>query len=108
MSANGSSILGWKRSRCRSAVRSRCPVCSPADRRGPGGPKGQDQGHQDRNLRPDELLGFVKISADAGIVGWGEMLKDDAKACASLRKKADVQPERIDAPSKSCEPENCR
>ncbi|MHC4426059.1 MAG: hypothetical protein ACYSYV_08190, partial [Planctomycetota bacterium] len=25
---------------------------------------------------------FVKISTDAGIVGWGEMLKDDAKACA--------------------------
>ena len=23
---------------------------------------------------------FVKISTDAGIVGWGEMLKDDAKA----------------------------
>jgi galactonate dehydratase len=27
--------------------------------------------------------GFVKISTDAGIVGWGEMLKDDAKACAA-------------------------
>jgi len=26
---------------------------------------------------------FVKISTDAGIVGWGEMLKDDAKACAA-------------------------
>ena len=26
---------------------------------------------------------FVKISTDAGITGWGEMLKDDAKACAS-------------------------
>ena len=26
---------------------------------------------------------FVKISTDAGIAGWGEMLKDDAKACAS-------------------------
>jgi galactonate dehydratase len=25
---------------------------------------------------------FVKISTDAGITGWGEMLKDDAKACA--------------------------
>jgi L-alanine-DL-glutamate epimerase-like enolase superfamily enzyme len=25
----------------------------------------------------------VKISTDAGIVGWGEMLKDDAKACAA-------------------------
>ena len=24
---------------------------------------------------------FVKISTDAGITGWGEMLKDDAKAC---------------------------
>ena len=23
---------------------------------------------------------FVKISTDAGITGWGEMLKDDAKA----------------------------
>ncbi|MEZ5396048.1 MAG: hypothetical protein R2724_25000 [Bryobacterales bacterium] len=29
-----------------------------------------------------ELLVFVKISTDAGITGWGEMLKDDAKACA--------------------------
>ncbi len=26
---------------------------------------------------------FVKISTDAGIIGWGEMLKDDAKACAA-------------------------
>ena len=26
---------------------------------------------------------FVKISTDAGIDGWGEMLKDDAKACAA-------------------------
>src|SRR5215467_3227343 len=26
---------------------------------------------------------FVKISADSGITGWGEMLKDDAKACAA-------------------------
>jgi len=25
----------------------------------------------------------VKISTDAAIVGWGEMLKDDAKACAA-------------------------
>ncbi len=25
---------------------------------------------------------FVKISTDAGIVGWGEMLKDKSKACA--------------------------
>ena len=25
---------------------------------------------------------FVKISTDAGITGWGEMLKDDAKAWA--------------------------
>ena len=26
---------------------------------------------------------FVKISTNTGIVGWGEMLKDDAKACAA-------------------------
>src|SRR6202163_29534 len=26
---------------------------------------------------------FVKISTDAGITGWGAMLKDDAKACAA-------------------------
>ncbi len=26
---------------------------------------------------------FVKVSTDVGIVGWGEMLKDDAKACAA-------------------------
>ncbi len=26
---------------------------------------------------------FVKVSTDAGIIGWGEMLKDDAKACAA-------------------------
>lgn len=26
---------------------------------------------------------FVKISTDAGIVGWGEMLKDKSKACAA-------------------------
>jgi galactonate dehydratase len=26
---------------------------------------------------------FVKLSTDAGITGWGEMLKDDAKACAA-------------------------
>ena len=26
---------------------------------------------------------FVKISTDAGITGWGEMLKDDSKACAA-------------------------
>ena len=26
---------------------------------------------------------FVKISTDAGISGWGEMLKDDARACAA-------------------------
>ena len=26
---------------------------------------------------------FVKIHTDAGITGWGEMLKDDAKACAA-------------------------
>ena len=26
---------------------------------------------------------FVKLSTDAGISGWGEMLKDDAKACAA-------------------------
>ncbi len=26
---------------------------------------------------------FVKISTDAGITGWGEMLKDYAKACAA-------------------------
>jgi galactonate dehydratase len=26
---------------------------------------------------------FVKITTDTGIVGWGEMLKDDAKACAA-------------------------
>ena len=28
---------------------------------------------------------IVKISTDAGITGWGEMLKDDAKACAAGR-----------------------
>jgi galactonate dehydratase len=26
---------------------------------------------------------FVKITTDAGIIGWGEMLKDDAKSCAA-------------------------
>jgi galactonate dehydratase len=26
---------------------------------------------------------FVKISTDAGVTGWGEMLKDDANACAA-------------------------
>ena len=26
---------------------------------------------------------FVKVSTDAGVTGWGEMLKDDAKACAA-------------------------
>jgi len=26
---------------------------------------------------------FVKVTTDAGISGWGEMLKDDAKACAA-------------------------
>ena len=26
---------------------------------------------------------FVKMSTDAGVTGWGEMLKDDAKACAA-------------------------
>ena len=26
---------------------------------------------------------FVKISTDADITGWGEMLKDDARACAA-------------------------
>ena len=26
---------------------------------------------------------FVKVSTDAGISGWGEMLKDDARACAA-------------------------
>jgi galactonate dehydratase len=26
---------------------------------------------------------FVKLSTDAGLTGWGEMLKDDAKACAA-------------------------
>src|SRR6266850_2092559 len=26
---------------------------------------------------------FVKITTDAGIVGWGEMLKDKSKACAA-------------------------
>src|SRR5438105_10274418 len=26
---------------------------------------------------------FVKISTDAGLVGWGEMLKDKSKACAA-------------------------
>jgi galactonate dehydratase len=26
---------------------------------------------------------FVKITTDAGITGWGEMLKDDARACAA-------------------------
>ena len=31
---------------------------------------------------------FVKISTDAGIVGWGEMLKDDAKACAAGAQEA--------------------
>lgn len=31
---------------------------------------------------------FVKISTDAGIVGWGEMLKDDARACAAGAEEA--------------------
>jgi galactonate dehydratase len=31
---------------------------------------------------------FVKISTDAGIVGWGEMLKDDARACAAGAQEA--------------------
>lgn len=31
---------------------------------------------------------FVKISTDAGVVGWGEMLKDDAKACAAGAQEA--------------------
>jgi len=31
---------------------------------------------------------FVKISTDAGIAGWGEMLKDDAKACAAGAQEA--------------------
>ena len=26
---------------------------------------------------------FVKLTTDTGLVGWGEMLKDDAKACAA-------------------------
>src|SRR5262249_21655361 len=26
---------------------------------------------------------FVKISTNSGVTGWGEMLKDDAKACAA-------------------------
>jgi galactonate dehydratase len=48
-------------------------------------------------IRPDEAIKvtrietfvlksswvFVKISTDAGITGWGEMLKDDARACAA-------------------------
>ena len=29
---------------------------------------------------------FVKISTDAGITGWGEMLKDDAKVRLSRRR----------------------
>src|SRR4051794_10408540 len=33
---------------------------------------------------------FVKISTDAGITGWGEMLKDDAKRVPRARLKLDA------------------
>jgi galactonate dehydratase len=66
--------------------------------------KGEDKAQNDASLRTDAaMIGpkdnikvtkietfvlknswvFVKISTDAGITGWGEMLKDDAKACAA-------------------------
>ena len=32
---------------------------------------------------------FVKISTDAGIVGWGEMLKDKSKTCAAGAKQVE-------------------
>jgi len=38
---------------------------------------------------------FVKISTDAGIVGWGEMLKDDAKACAAGALEVSDEPMRV-------------
>ena len=43
---------------------------------------------------------FVKISTDAGIVGWGEMLKDKAKMCAVGAKEfegylVDEDPRRV-------------
>ena len=37
---------------------------------------------------------FVKISTDAGITGWGEMLKDDAKACAAGALEVGRLPDR--------------
>jgi galactonate dehydratase len=33
---------------------------------------------------------FVKISTDAGIVGWGEMLKDNSKACATQAQEVEA------------------
>ena len=33
---------------------------------------------------------FVKIVTDAGIEGWGEMLKDDARACAAGAKEVEA------------------
>ena len=33
---------------------------------------------------------FVKITTDAGIVGWGEMLKDNSKACAAQARQVEA------------------
>ena len=50
------------------------------------GPVGPDESIQVTAIETFVLRNswvFVKISTDAGISGWGEMLKDDARACAA-------------------------
>ena len=52
----------------------------------PQGPIGPNEAIKVTNIETFVLKNswvFVKISTDAGITGWGEMLKDDAKACAA-------------------------
>ena len=50
---------------------------------GPSGPTEEIKGTKIETYVLKNSWVCIKISTDAGITGWGEMLKDDAKACAA-------------------------
>ena len=54
-----------------------------SDHQGPIGPNDDIKVSKIETFVLENSWVFVKISTDVGIVGWGEMLKDDAKACAA-------------------------
>ena len=67
-----------------AAIEANCPAgCGRQCRQGLGRAAPAAEDHQAGDVYSPQQLGLREITTDAGIVGWGEMLKDKSKACAA-------------------------